>query len=346
MRIGDREIGNGKKCFIIAEIAQAHDGSLGAAHAYIDAVADAGSDAIKFQTHIAEAESTIDEPFRVNFSFEDKTRYDYWKRMEFTKEQWKKLAEHAHQRDLIFLSSPFSKQAVDLLDELDIHAWKIGSGEAFNPLIINQLKSTMKPILISTGMSSKDDVISIKNKFENYLPGYAVFQCTTMYPTPLDKVGLNNLKLYKDLGIAIVGLSDHSGTVFPALTAISRGVDIIEVHVNFDKRMFGPDSSSSLTFDELGLIIKHADSVHHMDCSPVNKDKLSDELSDIKNIFNKGLIMTSNKSKGEVILFDDLDAKKPCVGIPSDQFQNVVGKKLLKNINAGERLDWDVLDVK
>src|SRR5713226_3477140 len=104
-----------QRCLIVAEVAQAHDGSLGLAHAFIDAIADAGADAVKFQTHIAAAESTPAEPWRVKFSMQDATRYEYWKRMEFTEEQWQGLRKHAEEKGLAFLSSPFSVEAVALL---------------------------------------------------------------------------------------------------------------------------------------------------------------------------------------------------------------------------------------
>ena len=130
--IGQRLVGGNERPFIIAEVAQAHDGSLGAAHAYIDAVARTGADAIKFQTHIADAESTAREPFRVRFSRQDDTRRDYWRRMGFSASQWAELAAHARQRGLIFLSSPFSSQACELLAGLEMPAWKIASGEVAN----------------------------------------------------------------------------------------------------------------------------------------------------------------------------------------------------------------------
>jgi N-acetylneuraminate synthase len=118
--------------FIIAEIGQAHNGSLGMAHAYIDALAKTGIDAIKFQTHIAEAESSIHEPFRVKFSKQDATRFDYWKRMEFTLEQWKDLKAHCDDVGLEFMSSPFSNVAVDVLETVGVKRYKIGSGEVNN----------------------------------------------------------------------------------------------------------------------------------------------------------------------------------------------------------------------
>ena len=161
--IDDKLIGGGR-CFIIAEIAQAHDGSLGTAHAYIDAVAKTGADAIKFQTHIASAESTPDEPFRIKFSRQDENRFDYWKRMEFTKEQWVGLFEHCKEVGITFLSSPFSEEAVELLNEIGTPAWKIASGEVSNQPMLAKMSETQKPILLSTGMSDIDEIQNIGNR--------------------------------------------------------------------------------------------------------------------------------------------------------------------------------------
>ena len=166
--IGDKKVGSTEKCFIIAEIAQAHDGSLGMAHAYIDAVSRTGADAIKFQTHIASAESTKFEKFRVQVFPQDKTRYEYWKRMEFTHNQWKELAEHAKKVGLIFLSSPFSVEAVQLLDNIGMPAWKIGSGEVDNKSLIDAVSKTGKPILLSTGMSKWSDIDKTINIVKSY----------------------------------------------------------------------------------------------------------------------------------------------------------------------------------
>ncbi|MCH7755645.1 N-acetylneuraminate synthase family protein, partial [candidate division KSB1 bacterium] len=135
------------RCLIIGEVAQAHDGSLGMAHAFVDATADSGADAVKFQTHIAEAESTRSELWRVKFSRQDVARYDYWKRMEFTEEQWVGLKQHADERGLIFLSSPFSVEAVELLSRVGVAAWKIASGELNNMLIFRRMLDTRLPFL-------------------------------------------------------------------------------------------------------------------------------------------------------------------------------------------------------
>ena len=158
LNIAGHTIGPGFPAFIVAEVAQAHDGSLGMAHAFIDAAADAGADAVKFQTHIASAESTLDEPFRVRFSRQDPTRLHYWKRMEFTLEQWEELATHVHQRGLVFLSSAFSLAAVELLQKIGVAAWKIGSGEFASRDLWGVISATGKPIFFSTGLAKWTEI--------------------------------------------------------------------------------------------------------------------------------------------------------------------------------------------
>src|SRR3990170_846507 len=146
------------RCLIVGEVAQAHDGSLGTAHAFIDAIANAGADAVKFQTHIAAAESTPAEPWRVIFSQQDATRYDYWKRMEFTEEQWCGLKKHADERGLKFLSSPFSIEAVELLTRVGVAAWKVASGEVSTTPMFERMAATGLPIFLSTGMSPLNEI--------------------------------------------------------------------------------------------------------------------------------------------------------------------------------------------
>src|SRR5688500_6749139 len=146
------------RCLIIAEVGLAHDGSLGLAHAFIDDAARGGADAVKFQTHIASAESTPAEPFRVNFSRQDATRYDYWKRMEFTEVEWRGLAEHAAERGLLFLSSPFSIEAVELLTRVGMPMWKIASGEVGNRPLLDAVVATGRPVLLSSGMSGMSEL--------------------------------------------------------------------------------------------------------------------------------------------------------------------------------------------
>lgn len=338
-----RKVGKAHKPLIIAEVAQAHDGSLGLAHCFIDAVAGTGADAIKFQTHIAESESTLDEQFRVKFSQQDETRFDYWKRMEFSKEQWAGLAEHAREKGLLFLSSPFSKDAVELLDEIGVGAWKIGSGEFWSDELLSLMLGTHKPLLISTGMSRWDEIHKIAQKLQNLDYPFALFQCTSRYPTPLDQVGLNVIGQLKQEINCPVGLSDHSGVVYPALAALSRGVNILEFHVTLSRRMFGPDVTSSLTIDDISHVVQMRDALWKMDNHPVNKDEMSEELSGIRDIFSKSVGLTHSLSMGMTIERKHICAKKPGTGIPVDRAEEVIGKVLKTNVNKNRLLAWEDL---
>ena len=230
-----------KPCLIIGEVAQAHDGSLGMAHAFIDAIANAGADAVKFQTHMAAEESTGSETWRINFSRQDATRYDYWKRMEFTEEQWHGLKKHADNRGLKFLSSPFSVEAVELLLRVGVPAWKVASGEVSDAQMFERLVSTGLPILLSTGMSPLSEIDAAVERVKARRVPLTVLQCTSAYPCPPEKVGLNLIPFFRDRYGCDVGLSDHSGTIYPGLAAATLNIQVLEVHVTLSREMFGPD---------------------------------------------------------------------------------------------------------
>jgi len=325
--------------FIIAEVGQAHEGSLGIAHSYIDALADTGVDAIKFQTHIASAESSRFEPFRVKFSYEDATRYDYWKRMEFTKEQWKGLKDHCEQVGLEFISSPFSNEAVDWLEELEVQRYKVGSGEISNLLMLEKIGLTGKPIMLSSGMSSfaeLDQSIHFLSKFDCEL---AILQCTTAYPTQPEEWGLNVIGQLKERYQQPVGFSDHSGDIFACLAAAALGAEIFEFHVVFDKDMFGPDARSSLTIQEVRRL---TEGVHHISKSlnkPIDKSD-NRKFYELKSIFEKSLAVNKDLKAGHKVSFIDLEAKKPKGrGIDSREFQSVIGKVLARNLDKGSFLN-------
>lgn len=330
--------------YIIAEVSQNHDGSLGQAHAFIDAVAGTGVDAIKFQTHIAEAESTPDEPFRVKFSYEDKTRYDYWKRMEFTKEQWIGLYRHAEENGLDFLSSAFSVEAFDMLQEIGIPAWKLGSGEIFNKYLFERMAQTGKPVIISTGMSSYADI----DEQISWLKGnpYIIMQCTTSYPCAPEQIGLNVIREMKDKYSCPIGLSDHSGTIFPSLAAVANGALMIEVHVTMSPYMFGPDVKASLAIEQLTEMTEGIRMITRMMNSPVNKNALSPELQKLKTIFSKGIYLKEDVQRGNCLGMESICFKKPLKGISGDNYEKVIGAKAVRDLRKGDALDWADIDAK
>jgi len=329
---------------IIIEIGLAHDGSLGTAHSYIDALANSGTDAIKFQTHIADAESSDFEPFRVNFSKQDETRQQYWKRTEFTIEQWMGLKKHCEDLNIEFISTPSSISAVELLEKLNVVRYKVGSGDTTNLLLLKRLGITKKPILLSSGMSSFDELekaITFLEKFGNPL---TLMQCTSKYPTSPKEWGLNNIQELKKRFELPVGFSDHSGTIYACLAATVMGAEVFEFHVVFDKRQFGPDVSSSITIDQVKILTDGIKAIQTAMNNPLNKDNIS-QFEDLKNMFGKSLSVNKNKKAGEIIEFDDLESKKPSeYGIPAIEFEKVIGKTLNKNLAKWSFLNWEDLD--
>lgn len=325
--------------FIIAEIGQAHDGSLGTAHAYIDAVAKTGCDAIKFQTHIAEAESSLHEPFRVKFSKQDKTRFDYWKRMEFNLQEWRGLKEHCDGVGLEFMSSPFSNAAVDLLEKVGVKRYKIGSGEVNNFLLLEKIAHTKKPVILSSGMSSFSELDKTVEFLSNRNVDYSILQCTTAYPTKPEQYGLNVIKELKEKYNVPVGFSDHSSSIEACIAATALGADILEFHVVFHKDSFGPDAKSSLTIEETSSLVNAVKNIDKALMNPVDKST-SINFDDLKSIFEKSLAVNKDLKAGHVITFSDLEAKKPKgFGILANRFESVLGKKLKKDLKQ-----WDFLN--
>ncbi|WP_268035015.1 N-acetylneuraminate synthase family protein [Algoriphagus sp. PAP.12] len=325
---------------IIAEIGQAHDGSLGNAHAFIDALATTGVDAIKFQTHIAEAESSQFEPFRVKFSKQDSTRYDYWKRMEFSADQWIGIKEHCDAVGLEFISSPFSNAAVDLLENLGVSQYKIGSGEVGNFLMLEKIAKTGKPIILSSGMSSFEELDHTFEFLKPFGNSLSILQCTTAYPTQPAQWGLNVMDELKNRYQVPVGFSDHSGDIFACLAAASLGAEIFEFHVVFDKRQFGPDSPASISIDQTSLLCKGIRDIQLALQSPIRKSD-NEKYSELKVMFGKSLSVNKVLPAGHILELSDLEAKKPGdKGIPAKDYQQVVGKKLIKGLDK-----WDFLNV-
>jgi N-acetylneuraminate synthase len=332
-----------KPCLVVAEVAQSHDGSLGLAHAFIDAVARTGADAIKFQTHIAAAESSPDEPWRVRFSPQDASRYDYWKRMEFSEAQWLGLAEHARRAGLAFLSSPFSDAAVDLLTRVGVDAWKAPSGEVGNPLLLERMAATGLPVLLSSGMSPFAELDEAVALVKRHAAPLAVLQCTTSYPCPPEKIGLNLLAELRDRYGCPVGLSDHSGTIFPGLAAAALGARVIEVHVALSREMFGPDVPASVTTAELAVLVSGVRDISAMLAHPVDKDAQAREMQPLRDIFCKSVAAARDLTAGTVLAPDDLALRKPGTGIPARLFRTLPGRLLRRAVAAGDLLHPDDL---
>ena len=336
-------LGRGR-CLVIGEVALTHDGSLGLAHAFVDAIANAGADAVKFQTHIASAESTPHEPFRVKFSREDATRYDYWKRMEFTEEQWRGLADHCRDRGVLFVSSPFSAQAVDLLERIGQPLWKVASGETGNALLLDRILDTGAPVLLSTGMSAVDEIDAAVARVKARGVPVGVFQCTTAYPCPPERIGLNLVPFYRERYDCWVGLSDHSATIYAGLAAAAVGIDMLEVHVALSREMFGPDVIASVTTAELKQLVDGIRFIERMTGSPVDKDAAAAETAPLRRLFTRSIVAAKALPTGTVLAREHLAIKKPGTGLPPNRLDDVVGRRLIRDVALDQLLSAEDIE--
>jgi N-acetylneuraminate synthase len=329
---------------VIAEVAQNHDGSLGMAHAFIDAAANAGADAIKFQTHIAAAESTSSEPWRKAFSNQDATRIDYWKRMEFSEAHWSGLREHARKRDLLFISSPFSVEAAELLTRVGVDAWKVASGEISNPKLLDFMSATGLPIMLSTGMSPSDEIDAAVKRIQKSGAPLAVMQCTSIYPCPPELVGINLIPTFRERYDCAVGLSDHSATIYPGLAAATLGIEVLEVHLTLSREMFGPDVVASITPAEMRQLVDGIHFIERMRANPVNKDELPESVTSLRGIFMKSVVVRDDLPAGTVLSEEHLTTKKPGSGIPAGELPTLVGRRLRKAVDRDTLLTPEDLE--
>ncbi|TDN89163.1 N-acetylneuraminate synthase [Salegentibacter sp. 24] len=325
--------------YIIAEVGQAHEGSLGLALSYIDALVETGVDAVKFQVHIAEAESSKFENFRVKFSQQDKTRFDYWKRMEFSLDQWKLLKQRCDEKEVEFLASPFSNAAVDLLEKVGVKRYKIGSGEVNNFLLLEKIAKTGKPVILSSGMSSFEEIDRTVEFLKKREVGFSILQCTTAYPTKPEDYGLNVIKQLTDRYKVSVGYSDHSARLETCIAATAMGAEILEFHAVFDRRSFGPDATSSLEINEIKSLVKAVRNIESSLNHPEDKSNNS-FFSSLKSIFEKSLSVNKDLPEGHKLTFEDLETKKPKgYGIEAANFEEVLDRELKRGMKQWEFLN-------
>ena len=307
----------------------------------IQKAAQSGVDAVKFQTHIAEHESSELEQFRVKTLTQDRSRFDYWKRTSFNRKEWKTIKKACDDQNVYFMSSPFSVQAAELLEDLNIPIWKISSGDINNYPLLDFVKKTKKPIFLSSGMSGYEEIEETFSYLKKYKENILLFQCTNTYPCKPEDIGYSEIINLKKLFKVPVGLSDHSGHPASGIAAYVLGAQAIEVHVTWDKDYYGPDVSSSLTFNELRFLV---DSVRFLERGlhvSYSKNKLIESHNEIRNLFMKGIYLNKNLQKGSVLNFGDMSFKKPLSSIPASDYKLIIGQKIKNDLKENHPLSKD-----
>ena len=322
------------KTFIIAEIGLSHEGSVGIAKSFIDETVKAGADAVKFQMHMPNYESSKFEQFRKkNIFIQDRNRFDYWKRTSFTEQQWKFLREYCKKKKINFFCSPFSLEAVRLLKKIKIDVWKIASGEFNNMMMLDEIiKSNKKKIILSNGLSYEKEIKEIIFYLKKKKQSIALLECNTAYPTKIENAGHNLMRYFRDKYKIETGLSDHTGNINSLIAAISYEANYIEAHITFNKNFFGADTSSSIDFDELKFVCKYRDDLFKLKYSKKKKINLDKNQIKMRKIFTKSIFTNKLINKNQKIKLSDIIDKKPLIGISAKDYKKILGKKVKKKI--------------
>lgn len=318
---------------IIAEIGSVHDGSFGNAINLIEAAAMAGADIVKFQTHIADAETLENAPSPSYFSAE--SRYEYFKRTSFTQEKWATLKKVCDQNRVKFMSSPFSLEAVDLLEKIDVEFYKIPSGEVTNTPLLKKISSTNKQIILSSGMSDYSEIDAAYEILKNN--HLIIMQCTSEYPCPPSNVGLNIIKEIEKRYNCIPGFSDHTIGFAASFAAAAIGAKYIEKHFTFSKLMYGSDAKNSMEPEDFKIFSAGIKEIWEMLENPIDKNSI-EKFADMKLIFQKSIVINKDLETGHLLKYDDFDFKKPGNGISANQWQDFVGKKINKDLKKNNLL--------
>ena len=321
-----------KKYKIIAELGSVHDGKFHLAKKLIKLAANSGANVVKFQMHIAEEETLQNAPSPDYFKSE--TRFNYFKRTAFKFNEWKKLKKICKNYKVEFLCSPFSEKAVDILEKLKVDSYKVPSGELTNLPLLERLKKTKKHIYLSTGMSNwKEITIATKLLKRNY----TLLQCSSIYPCPLEQVGLNVLFEMKKKYKCEIGFSDHTLGFSAPLAAAALGASVIEKHFTISKKMYGSDAKNSMEPEEFSFLSKNLKEIWKIIKNPVNKNNIK-RYRNMKKIFEKGIVSAINLSKDTILTTKNITFKKPSDGIRAFDYKRVIGKKLKKNIKVNHKI--------
>jgi len=323
-----------EEIFIIAEVGSVHDGSLGNAMNLIKVAKECGANAVKFQTHIAD-EETLKDALNPSY-FKDENRYDYFQRTSFSKDQLKKLKNYARKIGIKLFSSPFSIKAFKLLNDLGVEFIKIPSGEVNNLPLLEKISKKKITIFLSTGMSSWKEIDQAVSILKNNK--LVIMQCTSMYPCPPNKVGINIFHEFKKRYNLQLGFSDHTEGNVAAIMALANGARYFEKHITLSKRMYGSDALNSLEPDEFKKYCKDLKEALIIQNNPSNKI-ISKYLKNMKIIFEKKIVLKKNMKKNSVLTLKNLAFKKTKKGINANKYQNIIGKKLKINMKKNSSIE-------
>ena len=333
VKIGNKLIGEEEPCFIIAEAGVNHNGSVELAKKLIDTAKDAGADAVKFQTFKVD-NVVIKDAEKAEYQQEttgEGSQYEMIKKLELTEGDFRELADYAEKKDIMFLSSPFDKESVDLLHELDVPAFKVGSGEITNLPLLRYIAKKEKPIILSTGMSTLGEIEEALDVIRSEgVEDIILLHCVSNYPARIEDVNLRALGTLKQAFKLPVGFSDHTLGITAPIAAVALGACVIEKHFTLDRNLPGPDHKASLEPDELKEMVKDIREVEKALGNGIKKPTKEEEK--IKKVARRSIVAKVDISKGAIITEEMLDVKRPGTGIEPKYLKFIIGRKAKEDI--------------
>ncbi len=332
INIGNVKIGDGLKPVTIAEAAVEHLGSLNVAMRMAEMAKEIKADFIKFQMHIPEKEMVPDV-----IKFWGGSLDEILENYNLTIEDHKKLKSYCDKIGIEYLCTPFCPDAVDVLEQIGVNGFKTGSGEMTNFPMMAKIADTGKPVIISTGMSSIDEIEETVNYLKSMNVEFMLTNCTSIYPPPYESINLNLIPKFKEKFNVLIGHSDHTPDIWTSLGAISVGACLVEKHFTLNKGLKGPDYAVSIEPKEFSDMIEAIEKIH----LALGSEKIiHTEEIDVKNWANHSVVLTKDVEIGNLITEDNVQVKRPGTGIPAKELNKVIGNKVNKDLKKNTILQW------
>lgn len=347
IKIGDRLVGEGEPCFIIAEAGSNHDGKLEQARQLIDVAEEAGADAVKFQTYSAEKlysrKTPIMEYLKGNkLVKKDESVWDLIKKIEMSRRWHKPLADYCKEKGIIFLSTPFDLKAVDELEEVGMMAYKIASFEITHLPLLEYVAKKEKPIVLSTGMADLSDIELALDTIYKQANRYVILlHCAVGYPPKYDNLNLRAMQTMRQAFQLPVGFSDHALGITSSIAAVALGACVIEKHFTLDRKLKGPDHPFALEPDELKDMVQAIRDTEASLGSSIKKHTFAEK--EMYRLARRSLVATRNIPKGTVITKEMIDVKRPGYGIHPKMMNVVIGRMAKVDLEEDDILTWEMV---
>ena len=335
--IGSRRVGPGEPCFVIAEAGINHDGDPTLAAELLDAAAAAGADAFKIQTHFPEHEMLRSG---ATAAYVGESLFDLLTRTALSREAHVELRDRAAKKGIVFLSTPFSREAADFLESIGVPAFKTGSGELTNLPLQQHIARKHRPMIISTGMSTPEEIDRTVQTVRAEGTPFALMHCTSTYPTPYEHVELGCINWLHDLYGVPVGFSDHTLGGYMALAAVASGAALFEKHFTTSRSLPGPDQQGSMEPRELEDVVR---GIRAIERARGATKKIQPGEQDVRNMAHHSVVSIRDIAAGATIAAGDVWAKRPGTGIPARQLGEIVGRKAKHAIAKDRLITWDDL---